>query len=81
MSHLDLRRARIGTGQALCHPGDLTGRRQIAFGEQQAVGHRHLPDGLDMTSQLLLGVRDVDRRDHPVDAKARGNEEVFEQRG
>jgi hypothetical protein len=79
LTHFDLGRARVGTRQPASDLSNLLGRRQITLGQQQPIGHGDLPDGLAVASQLTIGVRDVDRRDHGVNAKAVGNEEILEQ--
>ena len=76
---LDLRRSRIGACQTAGNAGNLVGGRQVTLGEQQTVRHRHLAYGLEVTTELATGMGDIDRRDHPVHAKAFGNEEIFEQ--
>lgn len=70
---------RIDARQAPGHTGNLVGRRQIAFGEQQAVSHRHLTNGVEMAPELAIRVPDIDRRDDSADTKALGDEKVFAQ--
>lgn len=76
---LDLCCTRIDARQAPRHTGNRVGCRHIAPGEQQAVSHRHLTNGVEMAPELAIRVPDIDRRDDSVDTKALGDPRVLAQ--
>ena len=80
MVYRDLRCRRIDVTQAPGEFGDGSLFGQVGLAEEQAVGHRHLLDGLGVLRELAGAVRDIDHGDDAVDAETFGDEEVFHQR-
>ena len=62
MVHRDLRCGRIDVTQAPREFGDGSLFGQVGLAEEQAVGHRHLLDGLGVLRELAGAVRDIDPR-------------------
>ena len=66
--------------EAMLEVGKLGRIGHIDLGEQEPVGHGRLLDGLLVIVERAGAVHAVDRRDHPVEAVARGQQRIGHQR-
>ena len=70
----DLRGGRVQDPQTFLQSAQVIEVGEIGLGQQQAVGHRRLLDGLDLAIERIVAIDCIDRGDDSVQAIAPRND-------